>query len=1841
MEVRVVGTFTPAGAGNTANELSDNDIESSRLISKSDIFGNDSKSRTSRKRKRSPFYTLHSSQPDQDSNRTEEELYITEDSVTWSINGKTHKTFSFQQDEQKVNTALFAYFEIATERSETNETPDPPDGIDSDAFGVFHVARLRADQDRKQKRTQHARRRALCIFLRDIAKIYVEDGPSYMLNLPFPIQRAWALDLGVLLQRKSDDDELHPSTKASRRFSNIIGSPEPILGNMLDLDIKGDTLPLIFSLSNPLDDIAPVSSTSVLRVTKADGRKNVVVSSDRHHISDLSEDTIYVSPHDDMRIIVTFNRATDLCSVWRYETLAEDDWPPELGAKRRRSSSSRRRSSLPNANTGRMSLGEGDINVNTMLVGGDIKSRAYIHLLTQFPMQQSEDVTCFIVRRNKYLTILCIMDKRAKTLFAYNVDSTDSEAFMVSIAFTMPALAAVPLAGTEVHRQSILFLSLDFQLQLWLGPSHVLVCTMPKNFQSSLYVSSSSKRSRDHVVQHASEDVGLVSTLRSPSRASRVTDLSHAVGHQFNISLSDGVVARIALDLRPNSDLVRDCLKAMAYAMPADYHQDLESRYLMFRHSSSARQLPHHACKSDWEAFIVTLMSYAIGDAAKSLPTDMYESKNSNTVGPATDVDWDFLLCSSYSNSYRKPVGTPDREYEHAAGTSLLTYWQKACVLSTLPMHSITGSNALEYLPSIFYALHLVAEDLSLYLRQATEHTSLLLLLTQLSGWLKWNVFTDYYTRLCPTLILQQYVGVPSSQRFPDAPAIPSIFRHCSALLGRGQATAFPTLAAVPILFNIGDISVTHDDMTNTQAVCEIYAALVSHSDPGKAAETTLLSMESHKWTRQQVEDLPMGLALPLLEVLATCRTNPKGDWPPEAYHLIDREDIALQITSSLQSSKTQPSGFQMPTSDMIEVTALRFQNDLRFVQVAELLQYNSPTPVKIAQEGDVGEQELTAHQQSVILALATRTIALPLGRAAIIHSTTQPVSTKRFEMSGIDTSARILPYSTVKQLESEHVPENFLEWPEFHDGVCAGLSIASDSQIVDNSWITFNRPDELNNSHGGFLLGLGLAGRLKALVTWHAFTYLTLKHDLTSIGLLLGLAASHVGTSDPTITKVLSVHNTALLPSGSSELNLSPLTQIASLYGVGLLYLGSQNRRMTEILLVQIGTVSNTSGGSTSKTAESYSFAAGIALGMVVLGKGDEADGLLDLNLSDALRRYIGGSRFDLDPMARSDITSPGATIALGLIYLKTNNAGIAAKIEIPATNHALANVRPDFLLYRTLSRNLIMWDRIGKDSEWIINQLPFFVSNKMRNMESDDVQAIRMAYTNIVAGSCFAMALKYAGSCDDKVCQTLLGYLDTFAAAAGMAATTFEDKIARTSVRAGVDLLALCVATVMAGSGDLNVLRRLLKLHSRVSHDVTYGSHMATNIALGILFLGAGRCTLSTSNMAIAAMISAYYPRFPKSSDDNRAHLQAVRHFWALAVEPRCLVTRDFESKEACNIPLTIEVLEEQHTDHGEAVTRIVSRKVESPFMMPEFSHIVSIKVDSPRYWPLVLDIARNPLHAQSLLRTRTIYVRRKTGHLPYVSDKRGFSSIFSRPFPGDPTAAILGHAPAVQLDAETDLVEAFSADTQFSMFADAFCISMADKEPAWASYAMCILYEAFTKEKSEMINNMMEVFATLQTEDLSALTRLSKDVKLAKTYYARSHELRGTLITRRFSMDFIDVVQRRLDAIGWRLLEEFGDLLARYLQMGQLFSAPIDSRQVAEKGSNMDVTAEFSSRQAEVLVFLLNHFEIPEWAVLEVIKAHRGNNVLEAALLSLDFKDSTIDIINSHMQMNLNHV
>ena len=628
------------------------------------------------------------------------------------------------------------------------------------------------------------------------------------------------------------------------------------------------------------------------------------------------------------------------------------------------------------------------------------------------------------------------------------------------------------------------------------------------------------------------------------------------------------------------------------------------------------------------------------------------------------------------------------------------------------------------------------------------------------------------------------------------------------------------------------------------------------------------------------------------------------------------------------------------------------------------------PTIARCRPEPHWSESDLLDAQKDHAQMLAYRTLAISSGRGLIYYSARIPLLTQRFPIGGFNLSCVMKPDNNTVGVDKNSFTEEKVCWAFFHAGVAAGLSISRDARGIDTSWILFNKPlQDLSNRHAGFLLALGLNGHLKSVAKWVAFKYLTPKHTMTSIGLLLGLAASYIGTMDSLITRLLSVHVTRMLPPGAAELNLSPLTQATGIMGIGLLYCNTQHRRMSEIMVSEIEHI-DTELEEEPLRNEGYRLAAGFALGLINLGKGSDLKGLHDMRLTERLLALAVGTK-QVDLVHVLDKATAASVVAFALIYMKSENKILARKIDVPDSLLQFDYVRPDIFLLRTLARHLIMWNEIVPSFEWVQNSLPDAYRRRSRldviaRLTSDD-----LPFYNIIAGLCFSIALRYAGSANTSARDVLIHYLDQFMRICQIDANTFDKKLTRNTVRNCQDLIALSAATVMAGTGDLAVFRRLRSQHGRDDSETPYGSHLAAHLAIGALFLGGGTFTFGTSNLAIAALLVAFYPLFPSTVQDNKSHLQAFRHFWVLATEARCLIARDIDTNQPVLIPVQVTLRNGTQTQHH------------TPCLLPELDQLKSVRTSSSEYWNIVLDFENNETHVASFKATQTIYVRRRPAH------------------------------------------------------------------------------------------------------------------------------------------------------------------------------------------------------------------------------------------------------------------
>ncbi|KAL8377206.1 hypothetical protein RB595_008065 [Gaeumannomyces hyphopodioides] len=843
---------------------------------------------------------------------------------------------------------------------------------------------------------------------------------------------------------------------------------------------------------------------------------------------------------------------------------------------------------------------------------------------------------------------------------------------------------------------------------------------------------------------------------------------------------------------------------------------------------------------------------------------------------------------------------------------------------------------------SIIMGLHLLMEEQKLDTLAAESlfpgPADLRVITCQIARWLRWHDFVHLYELGIQVSVDPRHDGdLDLSPPLPRPEKIPSVLDWIQEKITGVAGDPFPTLADVYSTATQQSQKDSPDDRRwgritpRTLMFRDFFNSLSSMSSHVQIVET----LHRCGFTSQVLETLPEAIATPLRDAISMCQSNPPPTWSNGLLKLVDRTDISAVlkpdrlfrhsiISNSSPSHVAQwdvqllcrnlddfnSNGIEeVEGSERQAVVRALFKDDRRLNEAQTLLSSQKPRTLRLDPDPKWTDAEYLEKQKELATTAATSTLAIPAGRGMLFYALRFPLLTQKFPIGGFQLVCNIKPANVSVSVDKSMFTEEKVNWAFFHQGVAGGLSISPQSKGIDTSWILFNKPgNDLNNRHAGFLLALGLNGHLKSVAKWVAFKYLTPKHTMTSIGLLLGLAASYIGTMDSLITRLLSVHVTRMLPRGAAELNLSHLTQTTGIMGIGLLYCNTQHRRMSEVMMSEIEHLEDEEEEDPLRN-EGYRLAAGFALGLINLGKGSDLKGLHDMRLTEKLLT-VASSAKKVELVNVLDRSAAGAVVAIALIFMKSEDHIVARKIDVPDSILQFDYVRPDILLLRTVAKNLILWSRIKPTTDWIHENLPAEYQRLHKKWPGPTLRSSDLPFFSIVTGLCFALGLRFAGSANEKVRDVLVQYLDGFMRALRQPVAKFDGQMAQANVRMCVNVLALSCATVMAGTGDLVVLRRLRALHGRDDPHTTYGSHMAAHLAIGTLFLGCGTTTLGTSDLAIAALLIAFYPLFPATVQDNSSHLQAFRHFWVLATEPRCLVVKDMATGQPISVPVMIQL-------------------------------------------------------------------------------------------------------------------------------------------------------------------------------------------------------------------------------------------------------------------------------------------------------------------------------------------
>ncbi|QLQ82643.1 hypothetical protein HG537_0H04060 [Torulaspora globosa] len=718
------------------------------------------------------------------------------------------------------------------------------------------------------------------------------------------------------------------------------------------------------------------------------------------------------------------------------------------------------------------------------------------------------------------------------------------------------------------------------------------------------------------------------------------------------------------------------------------------------------------------------------------------------------------------------------------------------------------------------------------------------------------------------------------------------------------------------------------------------------------------------------------------------------------------------------------------------------FSEDQRLNYVLSLLTYYRPHKVHfISKESNY--RKLLNQKKMIARIMSIRTCTSGIGFGAVAYATEKPLVTQKWSRQQLNFSY-IFPDGSKLSVQASDLNAEAVEWGDFHSGVSSGLRISKKAKGINGSWIAFSRPKILDAQLGGFLLGLGLNGHLSGLEEWHVYNYLSPKKTPVSIGLLLGMSASMRGTMDLKLTKVLSVHTVAFLPPGSSDLNINLKVQTAGLLGMGLLYLKSQHRRITDVLFSQLPTFVMINEEPVSD--EGYRLATGIALGLINLGAGRangdlgfpahvDRDDAPDFSSSSGTgpdeRVIIGLLQFvrekrDVEESWIPENSQAGAIIALMLIFLKTHNRYIANSIK-PKLDQT-SNVRPDLFMYKEWAYYMIMWDEIGADLSFMLDGLGNYIES--------EITTDNLAQYYTIAGRILAIGIRHASSGDKTIRDSLLLLMDKLLPFYQYPGTERLDfRLSINGIKTLINVLSVSVSMVMCGTGDLSVMRRLRYLEevttgrfsdlfksstvqsknrnaepseaeipqaeaetdlsgdtgSQLENDLNdeeqetiadgtqlsdllneenhFAKFLATNLSLGFLFLGSGQYALKTSELeCIAHLIITALPTYT-----SKCPLQETKHFWSMAVEPRCLVIRDASTEEIINnVPFEVTVKVNDSFDE--------TRSLVASCLLPDIRKLRSLKINSAEYFPLEIKFDQNLSAADFFQNGTILYIQPK---------------------------------------------------------------------------------------------------------------------------------------------------------------------------------------------------------------------------------------------------------------------
>ena len=703
---------------------------------------------------------------------------------------------------------------------------------------------------------------------------------------------------------------------------------------------------------------------------------------------------------------------------------------------------------------------------------------------------------------------------------------------------------------------------------------------------------------------------------------------------------------------------------------------------------------------------------------------------------------------------------------------------------------------------------------------------------------------------------------------------------------------------------------------------------------------------------------------------------------------LIDREDLGKNILIPLKTKKKSQienissmlyHNYSSDYNREYYLTKIKFNQDNRIEEVNRLL---SPTRIlKIESSVLKNIEDLNQLEQDKFILVYKNLIkqyTSCIGNGALNLNTIKTFPKETLIITPLNTQCLLTSEETTYKFNKNSDflgDKDFSDWPQFHNGVAQSLKLSTENfnnKSYIRNWILFNKPDKANFEHGGFLLGMGLLKQLDSLYATDVYQYMKTTHEGVTIGILLGKSASKLGSMEETLSRTLCLHISFLIPT-SLEISIPMNIQCSAVIGIGLLYLKSDNRLMTEMLINQIGKISNNNDkGFDLKHLNSYNLSLGFAIGLINLGHGkinskhennyeDKIFSMIYLNDNKSLindKTFLDNNGNSIlnnqgnnnntnqnNKMININQTTPAGFACLTLYYLQTKNNNILSRIKTPENLYQLDSFKPFHLYLAILCKNLISWDNITSSINWVKENIPNFIQflheSSLADISDDinynsklnliDFSQISTCYFYSLSAGLMSLGFKYCGTNNNDVCKIIIYYIKNVLLKASVVNdiiirenVKFEESNKRSISKKNLDeclcISAYALSLVMSGSGNLDCLKILKIIRKKVSGGVSgegdfknfyAGFVTSINHAIGILFLGNGGLILNRNINSLAFLYIATFPVFNKTLNDNDRYLQPLRHLYVLACENKLFETRDVDTNNIIQTKINVEYL------------------------------------------------------------------------------------------------------------------------------------------------------------------------------------------------------------------------------------------------------------------------------------------------------------------------------------------